>query len=218
MIPGDQPKIPVLFLFMEFAPVNTTGNFRGLKFIKYISQYNIQPIVVTFIEEEGAKYFNAKIDTKLLSDIPGDCILYRIHCSDRSKFIIQKLADFMTIYFSIKDSLAKRWKSDLFKGLVDIMEKHKPKMLVTSLPPFSSGKLAMQISKKFRIPYILDMRDLWAHFGHGPLPSYFHYKLTIREENIIFRNASAIIGVTPQLINIAPIGPCILWKWTPVVL
>ena len=74
-------------------------------------------------------------------------------------------------------------------------------MMYTSLPPFSSGLLAVEVSKKFNLPLIVDMRDLWAMFGSSPLPTYVHYKLMINEERKIFEHATAILGVTPQLID-----------------
>jgi hypothetical protein len=192
----------ILFLLMEFAPVNTTGNFRWLKFIKYINEFNIQPIIITFKEDEGAEYFKSKIDYSLLNDLPTDTIIYRIHCSDNKKYFFKRIQEFISIYFSIKDSLAKRWKPYLFKEIGAIIDKHHPQFIVTSLPPFSSGLLALDISKKFNIPLILDLRDLWALFGSGPVSSRIHYGLTLKEENKIFSYAKAIIGVTPQMINL----------------
>lgn len=195
-------RIPVLFLLMEFPPVNTTGNYRSLKFIKNLPSHGIEPIVVTFIESEGAKIFNAKIDVSLLSNIPEECTIYRIKCNEEKKSIFpEKLKEFLRIYFSIKDTLAERWKPNLLKEIEKIISKHKPNIIYTSLPPFSSGLLAYEISKKYDIPYILDMRDLWSHFGNGPLGSKIHYLLTLREERKIFSNAIKVIGVTPQMIT-----------------
>jgi len=196
-------KTPVLFIVMEFPPVNTTGNFRSLKFIKYLSQFGIEPIVITLIAGEAAKIFNAKIDHKLLNEIPKDCSIYRIHCSEEKKLVLpKKLGKFIRIYFSIKDSLASRWKPHLFKEINAIVKKHNPKLIYTSLPPFSCGMLANQISKKFDIPYLIDMRDLWSFFGSSPLPSRLHYWLLLREENKIYSKASKVIGVTPQMVKI----------------
>ncbi len=59
--------IPVLFLAMEFAPVNTTGNYRSLKFVKYLNQFGIDPIVITLKQDEAADFFKAKIDYDLLN-------------------------------------------------------------------------------------------------------------------------------------------------------
>jgi glycosyltransferase involved in cell wall biosynthesis len=197
----NRKKLPFLFLLMEFAPVNTTGNFRHLKFIKYLDRLSIQPIVVTFKEEEASNYFDARIDNDLLAELPADTIIYRVPCNDKKKFFIQKIADFVTIYFSIKDSLAERWKPHLFAALDEIIKKHQPKGIVTSLPPFSSGLLAQEVSKKYKLPLVLDMRDLWALFGSGPASSYIHYALMIREERKIFKHAAAVICVTPQMIT-----------------
>lgn len=194
--------MPILFLLMEFAPVNTTGNFRWLKFIKYINEFNIQPIIVTFKEEEGAEYFKSKIDYTLLNDLPKDTIIYRIHCGENRRYTFKRIEEFISIYFSIKDSLAKRWKPFLFKEIGKIIDKHNPHFIVTSLPPFSSGLLAVEISKQFKIPLVLDLRDLWALFGSGPASSRIHYELTLKEENKIFSHARAIICVTPQMISI----------------
>ena len=195
-------NIPVLFLVMEFAPVNTTGNFRSLKFIKYLNGFGINPIVVTFKKEEAAKYFNAKIDDRLLEEIPKGTAIYRIHCKDGDKYYRNRLRSFTTIFFSIKDNLAKRWKKSLFSELDIIIAKHKPKLIFTTLPPFSSGMLAVTISENFKLPLIVDMRDFWAMWGNRPFASRIHYWLTISEERKIFNKASAIIGVTPQLVKI----------------
>jgi glycosyltransferase involved in cell wall biosynthesis len=194
-------RIPVLFLVMEFAPVNTTGNFRSLKFVKYLHEFGFEPIVVTLKEEEAAEFFNAKIDPSLMNDVPADTPVYRIHCDSAKELYRNKFRSFLTIYFSIKDSLAKRWKKHLNAAMPDIMARHKPKLIFTSLPPFSCGMLAAEISRQFAIPLVVDMRDFWAMWGSTPFPSKLHYTLTLKEERAIFDSASAILGVTPQLIS-----------------
>lgn len=188
---------------MEFPPVNTTGNFRSLKHVKYLSQFGIEPIIVTFIAEEAAKFFNTKIDDQLMNELPDDCIVYRIHCADEKKSLLpKKWSEFIRIFFSIKDSLSKRWKPFLFKELDAIIKKHNPKLLYTSLPPFSSGMLTKDISDIYSIPYVLDMRDLWAFWSNVPFGSRIHFLLTLKEENKIYRNAVKVIGVTPQMVEI----------------
>lgn len=198
----NTPTINVLFLLMEFAPVNTTGNFRSLKFIKYLRSFGVEPIVVTFLEKEGAKYFNTSIDPGLLKDIPPDLSIYRIHCEDGDKYYSNRLRSFITIYFSIKDNLASRWKRTLLPELEKIIQKHQPAIIFTSLPPFSAGSLAVDIAKRYNLPLVVDMRDLYAKWGNTPFGSILHYWLTLREERRILRGSKAIIGVTNQLVSI----------------
>ncbi len=85
------------------------------------------------------------------------------------------------------------------KEIGSIIESHQPKILYTSLPPFSSGLLTAEISEKYKIPFVTDMRDLWSHFGSGPMPSYFHYKISMKEEKELYKKSSAVIYVTPQM-------------------
>jgi hypothetical protein len=195
------PKLPVLFLVMEFPPVNTTGNFRALKFVKYLHEFGIEPIVVTLKQEEAAEFFKAKIDDELMKEIPADTRVYRIHCDSAQKYYRNKFRSFITIYFSIKDNIAKRWRTHLMNALPSIIEKHKPKLIFTSLPPFSSGQLAAEISAKYNIPFVVDMRDFWAMWGSTPFPTKAHYILTLQEEKNIFLKATRVLGVTPQLVK-----------------
>jgi glycosyltransferase involved in cell wall biosynthesis len=193
--------IPVLFLAMEFAPVNTTGNYRSLKFVKYLRTFGIEPVVITFKEEEAASFFNAKIDKGLLNDIPSGTAIYRVHCGDGKKYYKNRFRRFTTIFFSIKDNFAVRWKKYLFKELGSIIERHNPRAIFTSLPPFSSGMLSVEISRIYNIPLITDMRDAWAMWGYAPFATRVHFGLTIAEEAKIFKHSAAIIGVTPQIIR-----------------
>lgn len=198
----ERTRVTVLFLLMEFAPVNTTGNFRSLKFIKYLEEYGIDPVVVTFLENEGASIFNAQIDEQLLNDIPLGTKIYRIHCEDGQRYYRNKLRAFVTIYFSVKDNLAARWREFLMPRLDKIIEEHHPTLIFTSLPPFSSGDLAVELSRKFSLPLVVDMRDLYARLGNTPFGSRIHYWLTLLEERRIFRSSKAIIGVTPRLLEV----------------
>ncbi|HAN39758.1 MAG TPA: hypothetical protein DCQ29_12710 [Chitinophagaceae bacterium] len=187
---------------MEFAPVNTTGNFRTLKFVKYISSFAIEPVIVTLKVEQASTFFNAPIDDSLLKEIPSDINIYRIPCKSNSDAPFGKLSDFINIFFSIKDSLGKRWWPFLKTAIGPIIEKHQPAAIYTSLPPFSTGGLAVKISKKFNLPLILDMRDLWLHWCIGPHKSWIHYFLTKKAEERIFKQAKAIVVVTPQMKSI----------------
>ncbi|HOE91598.1 MAG TPA: hypothetical protein PLV22_06455, partial [Candidatus Cloacimonadota bacterium] len=61
----------VLVISFNFAPYNVTGTFRILKFVKYMPENGITPIVIT------ANQGNHHINNKLNEDIPKDCKVYR---------------------------------------------------------------------------------------------------------------------------------------------
>jgi glycosyltransferase involved in cell wall biosynthesis len=187
---------------MEFAPVNTTGNFRSLKFVKYFREAGIEPIIVTLKETEAAQYFNAPIDNELMREIPADISIYRIHCDDGGRYFSSRLRSFITIYFSIKDSIAARWRKHLMPELDKIVSRHSPALILTTLPPFSAGMLAVEAARRYKLPLVADMRDLFGRWGNSAFGSIVHYWLTLREERKIFSHSDAIVGVTPQLLDV----------------
>jgi glycosyltransferase involved in cell wall biosynthesis len=194
------PRLTVLFIAMEFPPVNTTGNYRALKFIKYLREFGIDPVVVTLKEDQAASLFNTKIDLSLLKEIPENTPIYRVDC-DYKNTEGSKGKAFFKMLFRVNDSLAARWSSYFHKEIGSIIERHKPQLIFTSLPPFSSGSLALKVGAAYKLPVITDMRDLWSKWGSTPFLSYIHYLLTFYEEKFVFRKSVRVIGVTPQLVE-----------------
>jgi len=192
----------VLFLVMEFPPVSTTGNYRTLKFVKYLQEFGVNPVVLTLSEESGAKIFHSNINEKLLKEIPESVKVIRIPANNTDKYYSNKLRSFISIYFSVRDIIAEVWKPNLDKQIEQIIRKNNIQAIFTSLPPFSCGSLAADYAKKFKLPLIVDMRDHWSQWGVSPFNSLVHYYLTCKAENKIFKSATAILGVTPQLIDV----------------
>ena len=107
----------VLFFVLEFPPVNTTGNFRSLKYIKYLKDFGINPIIVTLKEEDGARIFGADVDYDLMSEIPEGVPVYRISSDLLKTYSEGKLRHFKNIFFSITDAIAKSLRTNLFSEL-----------------------------------------------------------------------------------------------------
>jgi hypothetical protein len=187
---------------MEFPPLNNTGVFRSMKFVKYLHKFDIEPVVITFEPEFAKISFKKPLDFKLNEEIPDGTCVYNISCKSLEQKYSNKLKRFITIYFSVEDSLANHWRKEILKQIPQIIEKHQPKLIIASLPPFSSGGLAAELSKKFRLPLIIDMRDGWSKWAIGPFGSWFHYYFTYKREKYIFKNSSAIVSVTKQLLDV----------------
>ena len=195
-------SINILFLIAEFAPVNTTGNFRSLKFVKYLPDLGINPVVITLPAEEGASLFNAKLDNRLLDEIPPSVEIYRISPEVEFNKKENKLKSYIKHFLRFgSDGLGKYWIKKLSPALKDIIRKHDIEAIYTTLPPFSMGMVARSISKKYKLPLFVDMRDLWSHWGSGPFLTYAHYAMAKHKEKKIFQQASLVFCVTPQLIK-----------------
>ena len=189
----------ILFISFEFHPVQTTGNFRSANFVKYFSEFGIQPIVLCGAEESILQYWKSgKVNRALLDDIPKDCEIHRVPF-DRpykpaSKYLQAK-------YYA--DPIYSFWEKNAFKEAVEIIKKHPSiEAILVTLPPFSVGELALRISKKFNIPLFVDLRDAWARQGQFSYFSRAHYFANLLNERKLLNHASGIITVTNQLTEI----------------
>lgn len=184
---------------MEFVPLNLGGVFRPLRFVNGLEKNKIHPVIVTIADDEHLKKVQSRFDYKLLEKLDKNIPVYKVPIADMDKFYRTRAARFKNTYFNITDNYLKAWKENLFRQLPEIIEKHKPQAVFVTCPPFSAAELGSHISKKYGIPLILDMRDAWAKLSMGPLGSYFHYIYKRNIERGVFKQADAIITVTPQL-------------------
>jgi len=198
--------INVLFIAVEFPPLNTTGGKRPLKFVKYLRGFGINPIVLTVDETGGMKTFNsvkssfgAKPDYGLLRELPAEVTVYRVpidfpkfQCSRRRKRSLRT-------YFKVTDGVAEAWEKNVMAEIGKIIGLHKPQAVYVTYPPSSAPSLAIKISKKSRLPIILDMRDAFSRWCTKPYRSRLHYRLAHNLEEKWFRESACVIGITKTL-------------------
>jgi glycosyltransferase involved in cell wall biosynthesis len=191
----------VLFLVAEFYPVNTTGSYRPAKFVKYLQQFGYRPIVVTLKKETASSIFGAPIQLEQLSELPSNVKVIEID----AKLPVQptsKIKKFTKHFFSLDDGIGGSWQKNVTSQIATIIKNESIELLYTTLPPFSVGILASKIASAYRIPFVVDMRDLWSYWGSNPHQSIVHFWLKKKIERKVFKSASRIIGVTPQLNHI----------------
>lgn len=196
----------LLILALEFPPVNSTGCFRFLKFIRYLHESNIEAIVIAPPVEDLIRIHpNATVDNSLLEGIPDSVKIIEIP--------LEKDAAYTTNVFTFKsklnnylqingDTLAKKWQANLFSSLEEVINQNKPDKIFVSLPPFSLGRLAVYISKKYAIPLITDFRDEWSLNKGIPFLTYLHFNKAYKNEETILKESAAVTVVTPQLSDI----------------
>jgi glycosyltransferase involved in cell wall biosynthesis len=188
----------ILFIVMEFLPLNLGGVFRPLRFVNGLNKHHIRPIIITFADDDQLRKVHSRFDYALLDKLDKTIPVYRIPLNDMDGLYDTRLKRFKNIYFNVGDNYLAAWKDNLLKELPAIIEKHQPKAVFVTSPPYSAAVLGAEISKKFSLPLILDMRDAWAKLW-TPVGSYFHYKHREKLERNAFRQASAVITVTPRL-------------------
>lgn len=174
----------VLIITYYWPPAGGPGVQRWLKFVKYLPDYGIAPIV--YIPENPSYPI---IDENLVSEIPAHATIIR-----KKIFEPYRLASFFSgggmkkmssgiIPNARKQSIAQRvalWiRGNLFipdarcfwvKPSVSFLEKYISEnqidTIVTSGPPHSLHLIGMALKAKLPLQWIADFRDPWTTIGY----------------------------------------------------
>jgi len=180
----------LLMIAYQFPPQNSGGSHRPYRFAKYLKEFNINPVVIT---------------TQIDEDIQDDSLVENIENIKVIRTSIKKRVFFEKIlqkqYFNILDPEHKKWKDYLFEAVDKVTKKIDFCAIYVTVPPFSIADIVIELSKKYNLPLILDMRDHFSYWNITPFPSYLHYKLILNKERNWFKNANFIIAVSEQMIE-----------------
>ncbi|UZO79632.1 glycosyl transferase family 1 [Aquimarina sp. ERC-38] len=211
---SKQPdRVKVLIITYYWPPAGGPGVQRWLKFVKYLPQYNIEPVVYI---PENPEY--ALLDKTLTSEVPkGVTILekaiwepykYASLFSNKetktiSKGIIEKKAKQSSIQqlllfirgnFFIPDA-RKFWIKPSVKYLKQVLTDQEINTIITTGPPHSVHLIGNQLKKQLGIRWIADFRDPWTSIGyHSKLKLLpFAQKKHKRLEKEVLNSADHII-------------------------
>lgn len=170
----------VLIVTYYWPPSGGAGVQRWLKFVKYLPQFGIQPIVVT-VNPASASY--AVTDNTLGNDIEQDVKVYRTHsrepfgaykkissnkqipqagfANEKNAGLVEKLARFVRGNFFIPDA-RKGWNNYAFNQCCQIIEQEQIEAVVTTSPPHSTQLIGLRLKEKYGIRWIADLRDPWT--------------------------------------------------------
>lgn len=171
----------LLFITYYWPPSGGAGVQRGFKFVKYLPEFNIKPIVLT-VDENNASY--PVTDYSLVDEIPFGIEIYktksfeplniigRIFGKDKiphagfanhkkEKFL-SKILRFIRGNFFIPDARVG-WVKYAYKKACEVIEKEKITNVIISSPPHSSQLIGLKLKKKYpHINWIADLRDPWT--------------------------------------------------------
>jgi hypothetical protein len=189
-------KKTILFVALEFPPLNNTGTYRSLKFVKYLPEFGIKPIVITLDEQDSFDTFGVNSDQKLIDEIK-DIEIHRL--SIKKLKLNNKIFRFFRIFFSLHDKIANRTLTNFKKKIDEIFSSNQIQAVIITFPPFSCERFVTLIKKNYEVKVIVDFRDAWSAWGNHFFPSYFHYRIIRRMERNVFLRADTIVTVTNEL-------------------
>ena len=174
----------VLIVTYYWPPAGGPGVQRWLKFVKYLPEFNIEPIV--FCPE--SPYYPI-IDSSLEGDIPRGvkiikhpinepyrwATLFSRHSTKTissgvipktgKQSLIQKILLFIRGNFFIPDA-RKHWVKPSVSVLNTILENEGIDTIITTGPPHSMHLIGLYLKQKSAITWFADFRDPWTTIGY----------------------------------------------------
>jgi len=202
----------LLVIAYYFPPSGGPGVQRVLKHIKYLKEFDWNPIVLTV--ENGD--FPAR-DESLLSQIPEGIKVIRTHIfepydlyrivtgKDKNTAIdvnvikkegqksntIELITEFIRATFFIPDARIA-WYFSIKKTINQIFANHQIDAVYSSSPPYTCSVIARYIKRKYNIPWIAGFRDPWTGFISSPKRWFLPRMIDKRMEYSTFKEANYV--------------------------
>jgi len=205
-------KLNILIITYYWPPSGGSGVQRWMYFAKYLKKLGLNPIVLT-VDPKYASY-NLK-DLSLQSQIKDIetyktfsleiLSLYSFFKSGNktkiipqsyipNKSIFDKITSFIRLNIFIPDSRIG-WNYFAFQKAKKIISNNKIDYVITTGPPHSSHLIGEKIYKKYKLKWIVDLRDPWSELFYLKDGFRFNFSKKINEklETNVIEKADAII-------------------------
>lgn len=209
-------KKKVLIITYYWPPSGGAGVQRWLKFVKYLPDFNWQPVVYTPENPEAPA-----ADDSLFNDIPKNIEIIKLPiwepylfykkftgkstddkinsgflAEKKSNPFLEKISVFIRGNFFIPDA-RKFWIRPSINYLANYLKHNPVDIVVSTGPPHSMHLIALGLKKRLNIKWIADFRDPWTNIDY-----YKDLKLTRfsdnkhkRLEKEVLLNADFVISV-----------------------
>ncbi|WP_333656464.1 glycosyltransferase [Dissulfurispira sp.] len=154
----------VLWVTSFFPPRINVATIRNVKFLKYLSSYGWEAVVITPKEgcryTEPARHLLSQMDQSVVrADMPRDPFFYLLDRKDQNRLIAY--ASYLLNNIIPPDGHFF-WSLLVINRLKNEIEKHKPDVVYTSCSPFSINLIGAWVKSRYKVPWVTDFRDLWT--------------------------------------------------------
>lgn len=210
----------ILFITYYWPPSGGAGVQRSLKFVKYLPEFGIEPIVLT-VDPSKATY--PLLDESLTAELPADLRVLKTNSfealqvlaslkgkenlpyggfarSGKEKFY-QKILRFIRGNFFIPDA-RKGWVNYAFKTAVEVIRQEEIKTVVISSPPHSSQLIGIKLKSIFpQLRWIADLRDPWTdiYYYKDLLHTVWASRKDAKLEKTVLENCDAVLCVSESI-------------------
>jgi glycosyltransferase involved in cell wall biosynthesis len=200
--------VKVLIITYYWPPAGGSGVQRWLKFVKYLRDFNIEPIVFTADDPEYAIK-----DESLFEEIPRELEVLKQKIWEPNKLMgkgkrtsagflsprptfFGQIAHYIRANYFIPDA-RKYWIKPSIIFLKAYLKNSDVDIIITTGPPHSLHLIGLELKRILPIKWIADFRDPWTeidYFHQLPLTKKSLAKHKELEEEVI-QNADAVLVV-----------------------
>ncbi|MBC3846596.1 glycosyltransferase [Winogradskyella echinorum] len=177
-------KKKVLIITYYWPPAGGPGVQRWLKFVKYLPEFGIEPIVYC---PENPNY--PIIDESLVNEIPENITILKQSISEpyglanlfskgrakkistgvipkeKKQSLIEKAMLYVRGNYYIPDA-RKNWVKPSVAFLSEYISDHQIETIITTGPPHSLHLIGLQLKARLGVKWLADFRDPWTTIGY----------------------------------------------------
>ena len=208
----------VLIITYYWPPSGGSGVQRWLKFVKYLPEFGITPIVLT-VDPDFATY--PARDESLLKDISSELEVHRTRSRDIFD-LYRKVSGKEAPHSGFANEKKVRWTDKVFRFIRGnffipdarigwnkfaleearkIIRENNIDTIITSSPPHSTQLIGLQLKKEFPLTWIADLRDPWSELFYNK--ELHRTKLAIdkdkRFEDAVLNSADHLVVVSDAI-------------------
>ena len=201
----------VLIITYYWPPAGGSGVQRWLKFVKYLQEFGIEPVVYT---AENANYL--KQDTSLLNEVPKGLEILKQPIWEPTALLFWKKSkqqtkgisnvskggflSFIRGNFFIPDPKVF-WVKPSVSYLQKYLDNHTIDVIISTGPPHSTHLIAEKLHQKNTVKWLADFRDPWSdlYYNKDFNQLAFAKNKNKRLEERILRNSDCILTVSNSL-------------------
>ena len=208
----------VLIITYYWPPSGGSGVQRWLKFVKYLREFGIEPIVLT-IDPHFATFPN--YDYSLLKEIPEGIEIHTTHASspfelykkvrkkdapqagfsgEKTSGLVDKAMRFIRGNFFIPDARIG-WNKFAIEKAKEIIQQNNIDSIITSSPPHSTQLIGLELKRMFNLNWLADMRDPWTeiYYNNELFRTSLAKKKDYKLEQLCLKNADKIVVVSEDI-------------------
>jgi glycosyltransferase involved in cell wall biosynthesis len=204
----------VLMVASHILSGTVVGSIRPLKFVKYLPEFDWQPIVLTRGTEgqaslnriEAPVFQVATPSFESLSALgrrllPAQALQQYAEDGDvHQAGTLSGRSQRLSSWLFVPDN-AMPWMPFVVRMGLKVAQKHRPAAIFSTSPDWSCLLVASRLSQRLSLPWIADFRDPWVSNPFVSLPTRFHRWLHICLERRAVSAADLVVTVSQALLD-----------------